>query len=477
MKKLSGYPLRSSAYLTVQGWAALLLIFLSRLPFIYNGYGAEEDASGLVLAARHIADTKSYEPSRFPGHPLQEIFYAFIAYSNPWVFNLITAIISTAGIGFFIAALKKLGFRHTVLAGLMLAFTPVIYINSVNAIDYLWSLSFILISFYFLLNKSFITTGAFLAMAVGCRLTSGAILLPFVFWILFKNYSAQSLCNALSLILSTLIISALFYMPLFANYGLNFLSYADQFEVPLLKAVFKMSVGVWGLPASLALAVFIFIISFRVWNQDIILDNTQKKLMYFCFIIIALYLTSYILEPHKSAYLIPAIPFVIIFLKYYLKRFEFSFFAVIVFLSSFITGVSLNNPSRGTIPSSYSLNFKTGSTKLSIDLLKGPVLADRERRINKIQFSQQAVNDILKIKKKTVIIAGFWYNDILIKLPILPEAVKIIYYADEPQLKKFLRGDYEIRYLPEQDVYNDLCYKKNFTNRLARAFYQQDFIF
>ena len=55
-----------------------IVIFLSRLLFLENGYGSDADAWRVANVARYIATTEQYMASRLPGYPLQEIFYSFI---------------------------------------------------------------------------------------------------------------------------------------------------------------------------------------------------------------------------------------------------------------------------------------------------------------------------------------------------------------------------------------------------------------
>ncbi|MBK6642235.1 MAG: hypothetical protein IPG39_13920 [Bacteroidetes bacterium] len=83
------------------------IIFLSRIPFIFSGYGSEEDAWGLILIARNIAATGVYEVSRLPGHPVQELLLTLIWQWPAWLLNLLTVLFSTAGIAAFMLALKN----------------------------------------------------------------------------------------------------------------------------------------------------------------------------------------------------------------------------------------------------------------------------------------------------------------------------------------------------------------------------------
>jgi hypothetical protein len=85
-------------------------------------------------------------------------------------------------------------------------------------------------------------------------------------------------------------------------------------------------------------------------------------------------------------------------------------------------------------------------------------------------FADLVVSRIKSLNHKTAIISGFWANDILVKMPVLPTSVKLIYYADEPELNQYIAAGYDIYYLPEQDFYNDECYGKTFTNALAKSF-------
>ena len=63
------------------------------------------------------------------------------------------------------------------LAGFALAFTPQVYINSSNTTDYVWALAFILGSLYFVLLGRPLMAGILLGLAIGSRITSGAMLL------------------------------------------------------------------------------------------------------------------------------------------------------------------------------------------------------------------------------------------------------------------------------------------------------------
>ena len=61
---------------------------------------------------------------------------------------------------------------------LMLAFTPVFYIQSTNAMDYNWSLCFLLASLYFAGRRNIFLAALTLVLATGCRITAILFILP-----------------------------------------------------------------------------------------------------------------------------------------------------------------------------------------------------------------------------------------------------------------------------------------------------------
>jgi hypothetical protein len=453
-------------------WYILVLIFLSRLPFLNYGYGAEEDAWGLAVTAKNIALNGAYEASRLPGHPLQELIYSLVWNRGAFIFNMLTALISTAGIGFFIASFKKLNLPLALTAGITLAFTPIIYINSTNAMDYTWALSFIMMSFYFLLKKNPVISGIFIGLAAGCRLTSGAMLIPFAFWLLDRNDLKQSFKEIFKLASSVLIISFLVFIPVFKKYGMDFLNYADQFDATVSKAFFKCTLGIWGFIAFTDILTMLIIFTRRKRGIiKIIFKNEQKKkLALLCFLVILLYAISFALEPHKAAYLIPVIPFVIILFNIFFGRIFFIAFSFSIIFSSFFMGINLNDKLRGSVPSALSYDFTVAGQHVSFDFLRGPVIADLHKRKNKMEFSESVFKKLQSINKKTVIIAGFWMNDILAKPYSLPSNILLVYYRDENYLNTKLHEGYEIYYLPDQDYYNDLCFRKTFTGKFAKLF-------
>ena len=96
-----------------------IFVFISRLPFLWAGFGAEEDSWLLALTAKNMALSGNYEMSRAPGHPLQEYLYAFLYNNglNAFYTNLISALASVIATVFFSLSLRQLNFKHYLFAG------------------------------------------------------------------------------------------------------------------------------------------------------------------------------------------------------------------------------------------------------------------------------------------------------------------------------------------------------------------------
>ncbi|HSH68090.1 MAG TPA: hypothetical protein VLB84_20335, partial [Bacteroidia bacterium] len=78
------------------------IVFISRFPFLWAGYGVEEDSWAIALAAFHTKCTGIYEPSRLPGHPFQEYIYSALwGPHSVFIFNALSAFVSSIGAVFF----------------------------------------------------------------------------------------------------------------------------------------------------------------------------------------------------------------------------------------------------------------------------------------------------------------------------------------------------------------------------------------
>ena len=109
--------------------AFVLLVFLSRLPFLSAGYGLDGDSWAVAITALKLHETGNYIVSRLPGYPVQEWLTSLVIGGGPFAVNCLTAVVSTIGFLFFVLTLRALRFRSIYLAGFALAAVPILYIH------------------------------------------------------------------------------------------------------------------------------------------------------------------------------------------------------------------------------------------------------------------------------------------------------------------------------------------------------------
>lgn len=462
----------------------LLITAATRIPFIFDGYGVEEDSWGLVVNAYEMHTTGHYVASRFPGHPVEEYAYLLIYNQPAWVYNLLSVVMSMAAVGFFYGALKKMQLSGAFPAALAFCFVPVFFISGTYTIDFAWTIAFVMASFYFLLGRKFILSGILLGLATGCRVTSEVFLLPWVLLTWSRLDVRTWIKHSLQIIIPAAVIGILLYVPAYRNYGFAFFDYSDQFPYPpLAKVIYKATFGVFGLAGILTLFIFLFP-AVRSWRKKELQPVTlfsSEKLLLACVLILVLHLISYLRLPQKSGYLVSTIPFVILVFALSLKEKQFRWFTIAFVLSPFLLSINLTDSLRGAGHSSLAVTFHASGQEIFLDPLSGPVFSERSKRLNKMAYCRE-ISGYLDSEKPfppRLIICGWWYNELLAsylrnakftgKLNTM-NTIELRFYAECSVLDSAQKTGALIYYLPEQDLYNDQMYGQNCTDSLAQPF-------
>lgn len=455
----------------------LLVVLLSRIPFLGDGYGVEEDSWGIVNSVRHTLESGVYEESRLPGHPVHEAFFLLAPDAGPWFYNGISALMSVVCTLFFALSLRKVGIRNYILPAFAFSFVPIIFVSSTYTIDFTTSLAFILISFYLVLLQRPFAAGILLGLAVGCRITSLAMLLPFFIVQSGMAPLRESYQSLVKLTISTLFISILSYIPVFAIHGPGFFTFSDQFAYPpLTKVIYKATIGVFGLIGFVSILFFKGLILKNKLRTNGILERDSafnKRLLIACSVACIIFIISYLRLPQKSGYLVPIIPFVIIAFAFFLDEKKFRMLCFLLILSSFFFSVNLTDDKRGSSYSAAAIKLKISGQEIFIDPLTGPVYSDHSKRLQKMIYTNEVIHACEEKKNDFTLICGWWYNEILVTLK---ENGKwklhehFVFYIDKGKIDDALSDDKEVYYLPEQDIYNDAYSNMDGTATLAKPF-------
>lgn len=448
-----------------------IIVFLSRIPFLGAGYGIEEDSWGIALAVHNTVTTGIYEASRLPGHPVQEFIYSWCWDCGAYVFNLLSALASVIATLFFALSFKHLSFRHYLWAAYAFAFTPVIFISSTYTIDFMWTEALVMVSFYCLLKKRFTLAGIALGLATGCRITSLLFILPFIILIFDKENLRQSIRHSIWMTTIALVTALCCFIPLIKTDGTAFLTFYDQFPYPpLTKVFYKATIGVWGLAGCLILlAGFITILRLKKKQEPLYDSVITKQQLWSWSIVILLFSLSYFRLPQKSGYLIPIIPFLFMLLGYFMNKKSFIVLCTGLIVSLFIFSIDITNDKRGAEHSALALKLTVSGQELFFDPVTGPVFSNYSKRNRKMFFTAQVAEKEKEFIRPTLIIAGWWYNQLMVERLKRTANPMVTYvgYTDAESLESYTRQNYSIYYLPEQEIYNDLMYKMDITKKVA----------
>jgi len=258
--------------------------------------------------------------------------------------------------------------------------------------DYMWALFWIILAYYLFLNRKYSWGAICLGIAVGFRISSGLMIIPFGLQIALEERSIKKII--VPLILFGL-VSLMVYSPVFLNYGLSFLRYVP-YEVPVYIWGYRTMSELFGPTAFLVLTLGIT--AFLIAKNRERLDRNAKIWL----LIISIYILLYIKLPAETAYLIPIIPFGLILLDKILSPKLFVLFCILFVLNGVVSLAAIDK-------NTYR---KNGLIRI-IPFDYGVVVKNeiRRRRIYRNALNLSAIAEPLAGAKKTVVIIA-WYEPI-----------------------------------------------------------------
>ncbi len=399
------------------------IIILSRVLLLDLGFGLDADAWRIANSAFDLRYHLTYHASRFPGYPVPEIFNALVIGWGWLATNTVTMILSLVSVFVFAQILKIHNCRMRGLMTLTYAFMPLLWINSTNTMDYMWSLCFILLTWSLLLRKRVMFAGLMMGFAIGSRPQSVFTVIPFLFLI---HGHGMGIRGHLKFLIIALISSLCLFTPVFLTYGYRFIR-----QYPAQTNVLQIGYGMlkqFGLPAVITMALLFFTSLKGI--RKIVIDRNHNNL--FIVVSLAAILTSFAALPYHTEYLIPAIPFGLIFFEKINKNALFPVLCGLLIVHAFVTIGSIEHVGEGQI-----------KTRLTA---RGAINRNAAARKEQQRFVKGIIED--DIEEHSVVIVG----------PSLP----ILAYVDSsvsstPELKMMYDPN-----LPGEKVCNfkqDICYR------------------
>jgi hypothetical protein len=375
-------------------FAALAAVFLLvRAPFINYGHGTDPDAWRVAVTAHHLLDHGDYFPSRLPGNPLHEyVMTLFI--SGGWIAtNVATALISLAGVYVFARIVAHLKLPSAAVLTVAFAFTPLLFINSIATMDYMWTLTAILGAYYSALKGQSLVAGLLIGCAIGFRLQSFIVLPAFAF-LLWRQGQLRQL-PALGLAAGG--VAALVFAPVLVIYGTGFFTFYDApvYYQDVIRLLGKEALGVIG-GLGVLLGALVSIRRFASLPFDAVKDTQLAVWL----IVIGTYFASFFRLPHEIAYLIPVFPFGLLLMARY-------------FSQAALVGATVAIIVAGVV------DITTPSDELNVSGFKSATIGRGLLLSNADTMSAQHdfVNEILRspVPDHSVVMAGFVFPQLAVR--------------------------------------------------------------
>ena len=439
-----------------------LLVLLSRIPFLGQGFGLEANAWGVALAARNIHDSGVYEASRFPGFPVHELLCALVVSHGAFAANLLVALFSSAGVLLFVLTLRHLRFRFPLLGGAMLAAVPVMYTASVINYDFALALAFVLASLYAVSRQLPVTAGILLGLAIGCRITSGAMVLPFAI-LLSRNAGMPDNIRRISRFLVAAVVTGiLVFLPVISQYGFGFFTYERTPYPDISSVLFRFFVDVWGPVglAALGMGIILLIVPQRPGARYLFPRSVNERHVVAWLIAIDLYIIAFLKLPSSPGFLLPIVPFVILLFGKYLPDRVFRVFAFLVLLSPLVVSLSRTDAPDAAFPSVLQTPVTIAGSPYAVDWVRGPVFCYTSQRAHSMENMKHLFRRMNDLGDLSLVIAGRWYRQVQYMKEDLLKNDRIIFveYMDQTSLAYYFQNGYDLYYLPGEDRNNALRY-------------------
>ncbi|MBI1806573.1 MAG: DUF2029 domain-containing protein [Ignavibacteria bacterium] len=297
----------------------IALVVLTRLPSLPLGYGSDGDGWRVAWSASKLWNEGVYQPSRFPGFPVYEIINApLIGLGGSFASNIATLIVFVLALLLFRRILLKIEVQAANLLLWTFAFLPILWKNSAVTMDYLWGLTFILLSYLLVLQGRFLLASITLGLAVGTRLTHAILLFPLFFLLEGERVKKKFVLMAFV----TAGVSILCYLPVFlrAAFRDEIARYiADVRDYTILQRVeFFLYRSTYSIGLIATIGIFLCVLIYR--RQ--IIDKLRQRDRYVltCVAVIVVMLFIFFVLADEREYLIPMMPFLLIALGLTLPR-------------------------------------------------------------------------------------------------------------------------------------------------------------
>jgi hypothetical protein len=302
--------------------AYLVAVLASRLPLLASGYGSDDDSWRNMVAAVRMRELGHYVPSRVPGFPVFERMLAALA---PWGWGATNAAAILAGavaaVVFFRLAVR-LQVRAPRWLALGFAFGGGMWVATAQTMDYAFGIALLLGAYLALLAGRRAGAGVLLALAAGCRVSNGALLVSAVLFLAGRRVGLRGWVAffAAFTVTAAIVFAPVALSPEIGDLRAHAARHAARAHVTLhsLVPVLRQAlVFCFGKTGTVALALGLLgalVASLRGRRPAPGGARSLGPELAFEGSAVVLVGALFLLVPYESAYLLPALPFVLLLL-------------------------------------------------------------------------------------------------------------------------------------------------------------------
>lgn len=290
----------------------LTVCALAYAPWLFLGYGSDEDAYRIVRTGRVLLEEGQYIGSRNPGYLVPELATTVLnAVGGSALSNLGTLCMGLVALGAFLTVVRRLGLPHPFVLAAGLAVHPVFWVNATATMDHVWGLGFLLAGWAALLDRRWWGAGVLLGLAIGSRFTTLFAVGGVLAYALYATSDDRHGVIRAGLVAGAL--GAACYLPSAWEFGwtLDFLQPAGLGGAELWTWTLRLgrwgykSIYLWGLPTAIFLAG-LAVVAVRRWPRP------TPPLLWLCLGVFVAYEALFLRFPLDVGYLLPTVPFVLL---------------------------------------------------------------------------------------------------------------------------------------------------------------------
>lgn len=327
--------------------ALLLFVIGSRSWLLDSGFGWDADAWQLANSGYWLAHGHEHIVSRRPGYPLDEWLAALFqlverAVHGPgWVVtNACTIFVFALQCMLLYRLARRSG---SVCAWLLVAaysLHPVVFDQSVGSLDVHLPLLLVLWTVELLETGRWVRASVVFGFAMAGRATTGVFFIPFL-WHLLRRRSDRR--KALAFAMLSLGLALPFYVDIWLKYwGASLPLHTPEnwvkawFNIGLYRTV--------GFAAGIALLWTVWVGRRKLWDALVRPLDSRDRFLALC---AAANLAFFLVKPYDSAYLVPAMPFILVLLARHASTRVMAIFLIVLTLNGLVTVPGVRRDASG----------------------------------------------------------------------------------------------------------------------------------